>query len=293
MATHPTHASREPRRRWIAFFFSPRYTTWLFGLFVGWFGIWAIRPPHPSDFVLEHILTVVTLIVLVTTHRRFRLSHLSYTFIFAFTCLHVVGAHYTYAEVPYRDWLESLAGWVGAAEGSVKSWLPERNHYDRLVHFAFGLFLAYPAREIFVRVARTRGFWSYYFPLDVVMSFSMLYEIVEWAIVLVVAPELGQSYLGTQGDEWDAHKDMALATLGGFVTLSITAFINWRLHPGFSAEIRESLVAADPKPLGEVRLAELLDSATKPESRSAELERESKDAPDDPGDRSAGRGPTR
>jgi putative membrane protein len=241
-------------------FVSPAYPKWLLALFVIWFGVWAINPWHPDDFILEHILTVVFLGVLVWSYRRFPLSNISYTTIFLFMCLHVVGAHYTYSEVPYKDWLAALGIGSGSEELAEGAAEKARNHYDRMVHFSFGLLMAYPVRELFVRVARVRGFWAYYLPLDVVMSFSMIYELIEWAIAVFVGGDVGQSYLGTQGDEWDAHKDMALATLGGIITISITALVNWRYDRDFAQEFAESLHSASG-PLGEVRLREMRQSS--------------------------------
>ncbi len=240
--------------------FSPRFPAWLLGLFVLWFAVWAIRPPHPDDFILEHLLTVAGVAALGWGHRSFRLSNVSYTLIFAFLCLHVVGAHYTYAEVPYEKWAGAVASWFGVEGFDPKTRLGfTRNHYDRLVHFAFGLLCAYPVREVFLRVARVRGFWGYYLPLDVTMSFSMLYELLEWGVAMVMAPELGQSYLGTQGDPWDAHKDMALAASGAVISMSVTALVNWRFRKDFAAELVESLKVHDPRPLGEVKIAEMLE----------------------------------
>ena len=120
-----------------------------------------------------------------------------------------MGAHYTYSLVPYDAWVEAL---TGRTLSSLTGW--ERNHFDRLVHFSYGLLLAYPAREVFLRVADVRGFWGYYLPLDVVMATSMLYELIEWGAASVFGGDLGVAYLGTQGDPWDAQKDMALATAG-------------------------------------------------------------------------------
>lgn len=225
-------------------FHSPHWPKWLLGLFALWFAAWAIGPSHPQDFLLEHVLTVLFVALVSWSYRGFRLSNVSYTAIFVFLCLHVVGAHYTYSEVPYKDWFPGV-------------FTSPRNHYDRLVHFAFGLTMAYPVREVFVRVARVRGFWAYYLPLDVMMSLSMLYELVEWAIAVLIGGDVGQSYLGTQGDEWDAHKDMALATLGGLTTILLTALVNWRYHDGFAADVAASLRCVDPEPLGEVRLRQL------------------------------------
>lgn len=127
----------------------------------------------------------------------------------------------------------------------------ERNHFDRLVHFSYGFLLAYPLRELFVRVADARGFWGYFLPLDIVMSSSMLYELVEWGAASAFGGELGQAYLGTQGDIWDAHKDMLLASLGAVLSLTIAATIHRALDRDFQREWAESLRVKDSRPLGE------------------------------------------
>jgi putative membrane protein len=246
-------------------FLSPAYAACLLAAFVVWFGLWAIRPWHPDDFVLEHVLTVAFLAVLIGSYRRFPLSNVSYTTIFLFMCLHAVGAHYTYSEVPYKEWVATISSWLGMEPLDERLFSAERNHYDRLVHFSFGLLMAYPIRELFVRVARVRGVWAYYLPLDVVMSFSMIYELIEYAIAVGVGGDVGQSYLGSQGDVWDAQKDMALATLGGIITISITASVNWRYQRDFAKEFAESLRSVRG-PLGEIRLRELRQHA--PTSRS-------------------------
>jgi putative membrane protein len=176
-------------------------------------GVSAIEPHYPSDWWLENALAWVLVLVLLATRNVFPFSRTSYALILVFLLFHELGAHYTYAEVPYREWFPSLA-------------VTERNHYDRLVHFLFGLLLAYPVREVFLRVAKVRGFWGYYLPLDLTMAFSMLYELLEWAAALAFGGELGMAYLGTQGDVWDAHKDMALATLGAFVAVVCVWIVN-------------------------------------------------------------------
>ena len=129
--------------------------------------------------------------------------------------------------------------------------LGERNYFDRMVHFLFGFLLAYPIRELFMRVAGARGFWGYYLPLDLTMSFSMLYELIEWAAAEVFGGELGAAYLGTQGDVWDAHKDMALASLGALIAMFVTALVNRHLQRDFAAEWAESIRVKRKKPLGE------------------------------------------
>ena len=178
---------------------------------------------------------------------------LATTLIFLFACLHAVGAHYTYSLVPYDAWAEEL---TGRTLSSRLGW--ERNHYDRLVHFSYGLLLAYPAREVFLRVADVRGFWGYYLPLDVVMATSMLYELIEWGAAMAFGGELGVAYLGTQGDPWDAQKDMALATAGAVVAMLVTAAINWHTQRDFAREWADSLRVKRHRPLGEETLARRL-----------------------------------
>jgi putative membrane protein len=131
----------------------------------------------------------------------------------------------------------------------------ERNHYDRIVHFSFGLLMAYPIREVFHRVAHARGFWGYYLPLDVTLAFSALYEVLEWLFATVAAPEQGTAFLGSQGDPFDAVKDMALAGTGAALTMGVTALIGWRFNRDFWREWRASLRVRRTEPRGEVTLA--------------------------------------
>jgi putative membrane protein len=175
--------------------------------------VWAaINPLHPDDWALENVLTVLFIILLIVTHKNFPLSELSYILITVFLTLHTIGSHYTYAEVPFGYWLQETFGF-------------SRNHYDRIVHFSFGLLMAYPIREVFLRVAHTKGFWAYYLPLDVTLAFSAVYEIIEMAAALAFGGELGDAYLGTQGDVWDAQKDMLAAATGAILCMTITALV--------------------------------------------------------------------
>ncbi len=183
------------------------YRRYCLSLLIVFLVLWvalAIDPNHRGDWALENVLTFLFVPLLVASFWYFPLSRISYSLIFVFMCLHSVGAHYTYGEVPYNAWSEAA---FGTSINALFDW--QRNHYDRLVHFCYGLLLAYPVRELFFRVANARGFWSYFLPLDVVMSTSMLFELIEWAVAVWVGGDLGMAYLGTQGDIWDAHKDMA------------------------------------------------------------------------------------
>ncbi len=223
-----------------------RYHTTLLVIFSSVWAWAAIHPVYPHDWLLENYLVFIFVPIILLTGRYFKLSNFSYTLIAAFMLMHVVGSHYTYAKVPFGY---TLQHWFGAG----------RNMYDRLVHFSFGLLLAYPLREVFMRVAKVRGVWAYWFPLELVLAFSAAYEILEWLVAAQVAPSAGLAFLGAQGDVWDQQKDMALAFLGATVAMLVTALINWRLDPAFASDLRESLkIEADDRPLGEVALLALL-----------------------------------
>lgn len=194
-----------------------RYQKILFGIFVlAW--LWAAyKPLIPSGWLLENYLVFIFVPLIFIFGRYFKLSDTSYTLITIFMILHVIGSHYTYAQVPFGD---TLQGWVNG----------DRNMYDRLVHFSFGLLLAYPVREVFMKLADVRKFWAYYIPVELTLAFSAIYEIIEWLTVEVSSSELGNDFLGAQGDIWDAQKDMGLAGVGAIIAMIITWWIiknNW------------------------------------------------------------------
>ena len=205
---------------------------------------------YPGDWWMENGLVLLALGFLAASYRRFPLSRISYTLLFVFLCLHEIGAHWTYSEVPYNDWTRAL---FGRSLNELCGF--ERNHFDRLVHFSYGLLLAYPIREVFLRIAEAKGFWGYFLPLDVVMSTSLIYEFIEWAAAVGIGGDLGQAYLGTQGDIWDAHKDMLMATCGALIAMTVVALINWRLRRDFAREFATSLRVKHTAPLGEEAIA--------------------------------------
>lgn len=229
-----------------------RYLLILTLLFLVEWLLLAIDPGYRSDWLLENVLPVLFLGLLWLTASRLPLSRVSYTLIFAFLFIHEVGAHYTYAEVPYDAWFHAL---TGTGFNELVGW--ERNNFDRIVHFLYGLLLFYPIREIYFRVARAGGFWGYFLPLDFAMSTSMVYELIEWAAAEAFGGELGMAYLGTQGDIWDAHKDMLLASIGALIAMLIVLGINLYLQKDFAREWAESLRVKHVRPLGEDEIARL------------------------------------
>jgi putative membrane protein len=203
---------------------------------------------------LENVLVLAFVPLLLASLRWFPLSRLSWTLVLLFLALHAVGSHYTYAEVPYDAWSKALFGF------SLNDLLGlERNHFDRMVHFSYGLLLAYPMRELFLRVADARGFWGYFLPLDLTLSTSAIFELFEWLAAERFGGDLGIAYLGSQGDVWDAQKDMALAGCGALIAMSVTLAINRRWQRDFTREWTESLRLKRPHPLGEAALARMVE----------------------------------
>ena len=183
------------------------------------FWIWlAIDPLNRRDWLLENLLVLTLIPLLLITYRRFEFSLTSYCLIGLFLVLHAFGAHYTYAEVPLGYWLRDL-------------WGLSRNPFDRMAHFSYGALLVYPIRELLVRQAGLRGRWSSALPVCIVLAQSGFFEVLEAIVAVIVSPELGNIYLGTQGDEWDAQHDMAAALGGSVLTMCIVFALPVALKP--------------------------------------------------------------
>jgi putative membrane protein len=178
----------------------------MLGIFVLVWSWAAWHPIHFGNWLLENLLVFAFVPVLLLTFRRFRFSDLSYVLFTVFLSLHVIGSHWSYSNVPWPDW--KLLGF-------------ERNHYDRVVHFAYGLLLVVPGREVLMRVFKAKPGVASYIAVEATLATSALYEIIEWLAVMVVAPDMGAAFLGTQGDEFDAVVDIALAGAGALVTVAV------------------------------------------------------------------------
>ncbi len=161
---------------------------------------------NQTNWFLENILTVITLAVLIITYKNRKLSDMSYLLIFLFLSLHVYGSKYTNVEHPLGYWLQNLFN-------------TQRNHYDRIVHFSFGFLLAYPMREIFMNWLHLSKRMSLILPVEVTLSLSVIYELIEWIVADVIFEAGSAAFVGSQGDIWDAQKDMFLATFGAFLAI--------------------------------------------------------------------------
>jgi len=206
VAPAPNHRTGSARR--------DRLPPILLALLIGFWIVLAIEPVDRETWMLENVLLLLFVAALVGGYPRFRFSHRAYVCMFVFLVLHTVGGHYTYSLVPYDEWTRALTGETLNAR---LGW--ERNHYDRALHLLFGLLLAGPARELLLGVTRVRPGWSYALSVVLLMACSSLYELIEWGAASVFGGDLGIHYLGTQGDEWDGQRDMALATLGAIVAM--------------------------------------------------------------------------
>jgi putative membrane protein len=168
--------------------------------------------PDMNNWMLENTLTAILLVFLVFTYKKYTFSDLSYLLICLYLCLHVYGSQYTYAENPLGYWLKDKLGW-------------ERNHYDRIVHFSFGFLLAYPWREGFLTWGKFPKWVAWLLPIEMTLSISGMYELLEWAVADIFFKAQGPAYLGTQGDIWDAQKDMGLAFFGAILATTIVSGI--------------------------------------------------------------------
>jgi putative membrane protein len=177
--------------------------------------IWISTVIGTSDifnWLLENTLVVFFLVFLTTTYKKYQFSDLSYLLICVYLSLHVYGSKYTYAENPFGFWLQEALGF-------------SRNNYDRIVHFSFGFLLAYPMREMFLKWFKYPKWVAWALPIEITLSLSGFYELIEWAVADLFFQAQGDAYLGTQGDVWDAQKDIFLAFSGAILSTTIVSVV--------------------------------------------------------------------
>ena len=170
------------------------------------------RPERVFDWWLENAAALTFIAVLGITYRRLPLSDLSYLLIFVYLSMHEWGAEYKYSDVPLGEWMKP---WLGTT----------RNHYDRVMHFSYGLLLAYPMQEWFMRVVGVTSRWRYLLPVESTLAFSAGYEMLEAFAASVLTPERGEEFVGMQGDMWDSQKDMLMAGLGAITAMLVIATV--------------------------------------------------------------------
>ncbi len=181
-----------------------RFPHILAALYVAWFAVLAVHPVSRQVWLAEALPAGLLFLFLVLTFPRFRFSNLAYALMSFWLFWHTLGAHYTFALAPF--------GWITEFFGF------SRNHFDRVAHFCVGLF-AFPVAEYVTRRRQARTRAAYVLALACVMAVAAGYEIVEWAFAALAGGDAGPAFLGTQGDPWDAQKDMLADTLGALAAL--------------------------------------------------------------------------
>ncbi|MCR2805780.1 DUF2238 domain-containing protein [Paenibacillus soyae] len=168
----------------------------------------AIRPLDWKIWLVENALLVTAVILLIWFYRVLPLTNLSYILIAVFLAMHAYGGHFSYQLTPVDAWLK-------------QAFHLERGVYDRIVHLAFGLFLAFPVREGVLFLLKLRHAGQYVVTFAFIVAASGLFELLEmWAAVLF-DPKMAAKYIGMQGDIFDAHKDMTMSLVGVLLALAI------------------------------------------------------------------------
>lgn len=166
----------------------------------------AIAPKYRDIWFSENILTIILVLGLVWTYKKFKFSNWSYTALFIFLVLHSIGAYYSYSEMPLFELLKNNFELM-------------RNHYDRLVHFLFGVVFYFPTYELVRKVGKVKGIWAHIMTFSMIVSAKGLYEILEWVYSVTWENTTAvTSFLGMQGDMWDAQKDMGVGTIGAILS---------------------------------------------------------------------------
>jgi len=178
-----------------------------------------INPVDREVWIVEVTPIVMTFLILVSTFKIFRFSNSSYTLMVLWMFLHTIGGHYTFANVPF-DFVTELFGF-------------ERNNFDRMAHFIIG-FYAFPMAELVVRKRWAGPILASFFGLFFVISIAAGYEIIEWLYAVIDGGEAGMEFLGSQGDVWDAQKDVLADTLGAIFSLVLF----WYIRPDLVKEKR-------------------------------------------------------
>ena len=195
----------------------------MFLLFLAFFAASCVQPPYLDFLLMQHVPTVLAALFLAYLSNRYAISRLSFASIILFLTLHTLGARYLYSYTPYDEWFEKLLG-INLTETLAF----RRNHYDRLVHFSYGLLMAIPIQEFERRHLGLSFALSSVLAIECILATSAGYELIEWLVAEIFTPEWADSFLGQQGDMFDGQKDTALATAGAILSIGVMALANGR-----------------------------------------------------------------
>jgi len=195
----------------------------LTGIFLILWAALAFNVHDRTAWLLENALVFIFMGPSLYLFMHHKMRTTGYICLLVFLIFHTIGAHYTYSKVPYNEWTSSLFGF---SLNDTFGWT--RNHYDRWVHFLWGLLLYKPLRDVFGYYTKLKNAWQIVFALLLIMATSSVYELIEWAVAEIMGDGVGPTYIGTQGDVWDAQKDQALAILGSFIAAALFYFVKER-----------------------------------------------------------------
>ena len=178
------------------------------------FSLLAMHPYQREIWFVENLTVLLIVGMLIMLYARgIRFSDTAYLLMSVLIFLHTIGGHYTFERVPF-DWFNDLFGF-------------ERNMYDRVAHFTVGFYAFALAELLIMKRAVRSSVVLYLFPLFTIATVAMTYELIEWVFAIVNDPEAGAAYLGSQGDIWDAQKDMLSDTLGAVATLCLFGWLRY------------------------------------------------------------------
>ena len=178
--------------------------------FLVFFILLGIDPVDRSVWIVEVIPIIIVYLFLLSTYKKFKFTNISYSLMLIWMVWHTIGGHYTFANVPF-DFITDLFNF-------------QRNNFDRVGHIVVG-FYAYPMAEFLTRKKYTNIIVASFFGLFFVMSIAAAYEIIEWAYAVIDGGDTGLEFLGSQGDIWDAQKDMLADTIGALISLALFLYI--------------------------------------------------------------------
>ena len=176
---------------------------------------------NTSELYLNNIGTLFLFLLMIFDLFKNTLGKYGFFGLFIFSVLHSIGSTWLYSFVPYNEWVDSLFG-INLEEYFDFS----RNHYDRLVHFSFGVFLLAAIKDLIIKIYKINFKSALIIAFLSIQVFSMFYELLEWGIAFSLSEDMAESYNGQQGDMWDAHKDMALAMVGSMISWFVISFSN-------------------------------------------------------------------
>ncbi len=171
--------------------------TWFFFLFT---------TRSQTNWWIENILVILFIPWFIALQKKFLFSDISLVCIFLFLFVHIYGAQMSYTYNQFGVWLQY-------------KFQLQRNPYDRFAHFSFGFLIVYPLQDYLVNRMKVPGKWSYILSIAIILCMATIFELIEWLVAACTDSETGESYVATQGDVWDAHKDIALALLASVIVM--------------------------------------------------------------------------